>query len=206
MVELFSEDIWMATKTALDESITGDSNLEQAFSALGIKRLPKGTVLDIGSGTRGAFQFEAKAQFPDTRVISVSPNLINEKYMRRQPEMEEYYQLSKTHKFLGAAAVAQMLPFADNSFEMVISHRAVPLFLPSNEVQYKAVFSETLRVLKRKGVAVFAPMQLDQTLNASSALVNIGFNENSIKKEVTTPQSPIIEKLSEISYRLGFQK
>lgn len=120
--------------------------------------------------------------------------------------MEEHYQLSKTHKFLGVAAIAQMLPFADNSFDMVVSHRAVPLYLPNSDTQYRAVFSEALRVLKRNGVAVFAPLHLDQTLSAFSALVKIGFNENRIKKEVITPEHPIVQKLTEISYRLDFQK
>lgn len=206
MPELQPEDRWLATKTALDETIIGDSGLENSLETLGIDKLPKGLVLDIGSGTRGAFQYEAAAKFPKTKVISISPNLIYKDYMFRQPEMEVgLNHHSINHRFLGAAAIAQMLPFKDKIFNMVVSHAAVPLFLPTDMVSYKAVFGEVLRVLKPKGVAVFAPMRFWHSQYCYQALIESGFNENQIAKEEIFVQNPVKDNSGNTWCRLGFQ-
>lgn len=54
-------------------------------------------------------------------------------------------------------AIMQELPFADESFDVILSHGALP-YLPNYEHEYIALFTDILRVLKPRGKAVLTPL------------------------------------------------
>ncbi len=60
------------------------------------------------------------------------------------------------------AAIAQEIPFADNSFDMVVSFACVPQYIPVDD--YSKVLHEMLRVTKQGGSIHLAPVNTSDEL------------------------------------------
>lgn len=162
---------------ATETLIHGDSVLDTALVNLDLTLPDTGRVLDMGSGFRGRFQREVSMIKPDLEVVSIDPNLRSDYYRRRlleEPDIEGFKELG----FIGLAAMAQELPFQDETFDLVISHAAVPGHLPEGRLtareEYAKTFGEVNRVLKLGGLGIFAPMYDYHADLTKETLVNMG--------------------------------
>ena len=157
-----------AVQVAKRPEIQGDSYLETAMTNLGLTELPKGKVLDIGAGVYGEFQSRARERYPKTDLISVNP-LFGSDRSREDLQWVKDEIGSDNSIQNSVAAIAQQLPFKDESFDLVISHAAIPAHLPQDDIQFKFSFSEAVRVAKKGANIIFAPMSIkhrDSTLKA----------------------------------------
>jgi|SRR3990167_2040311 len=109
-----------------------------------------GTVLDIGSGKFELFSKGAAAR--GIKVISLNPRLVDEmqrEWVKRPVEGIEWQERS-------VAALAQNLPFQDESFDTIVSHYSIPMWILEEEGVITAL-REIVRVLKPGGKAYLGP-------------------------------------------------
>lgn len=109
------------------------------------------TVLDLGAGTEATFATQAAEH--GLRVISVNPNWQDATYRQVTEVGRNWHGDGRS-----VAAVAQELPFADESFDAVISLWGVPAYLPGTKAEYRRAFQEIHRVLKPTGVGIMFPI------------------------------------------------
>ncbi len=175
-------------------SIVGDSYVENILPNLGLESPPAGTVLNLGVGSQQTFENFVASQFPETRLISLD-------YMLKNPlfaeEVREFAEPGNETPLV--AALAQELPFADSSFDSVISHASLPVylgaeFLPDSESHLRAFYSEVLRVLKPGGEARFAPLMIPDTCTALKILSELGLEPKDANFEFFTPNQRKGEK------------
>lgn len=102
---------------------------EQSWREIGIRQLPEGDVLDLGSGTGAALEL-----FGDRRVVALDP-------------VVEMLQRSRVP--YRVAAVGEQLPFPDGTFDGVFS-----AYVFRNLTSIPATLAETARVLRPGGRAV----------------------------------------------------
>lgn len=101
-------------------------------------------ILDLGSG-KGAFIKEAWAR--GIEVVGVNPGVYHKEILPNHPK-------EKT-----AAALAQSLPFKDQSFDVIFSVYGVPYYLEELKSEYVAMFREIARTLKNDGTAYLWPFR-----------------------------------------------
>lgn len=139
----------------------GDSYLKTALHHFGIDELPPGRVLNIGGGFSGILEKDFLALNPTGFMISIDPYL-GEHYDLKTVKSGEKWPHQQAFAIPDTVqrikALGQELPFRDGAFDVVISHAALPVYLPESDEQYVAFFSEVLRVLKPAGRAYMAPM------------------------------------------------
>lgn len=139
----------------------GDSYLKTALNHFGIVELPAGAVLNIGGGFSGRLEKDFLALNPGGFMISIDPYLGSLYNLETVISGEGWpYEdtLTPHDTVQRIKAIGQELPFCDNAFDVVMSHAALPVYLPESDEQYVAFFSEVLRVLKPAGRAYMAPM------------------------------------------------
>ena len=150
-------------------------------------------VLDIGSGLSELFAEGARKL--DINVISQNPVLADNSMVNIRK------RLARDHESTGGgqtvAALAQELPYKDESFDAEVSLFAVPGYLPEYVEQYRKTFNEIIRTLKPGGKAYLFPilpeMEEDPKFNALvdelSTVATVDFQEvegNSRKRMVIT--------------------
>lgn len=135
----------------------------------------RGKVLDIGSGINETFSKEAAGHGVD--VVSLNPNLIGE-YNRILAKSSSNYDTEKSAtEWLAqsVAGIAQELPFADNSFETVISSAVFPVYI-EDEKERLQILKEIERVLKPGGKAYLAPLPESMREEFENVLKESGVN------------------------------
>lgn len=100
-------------------------------------------VLSIGGIPQGDVAIEAKQAGMD--FITVNPGFDNEDYTKPKAGPQ-------------VSGLSQELPFANESFDVALAHASVPGYLPKIESEYRAMFSEMLRILKPGGEAYIYPI------------------------------------------------
>lgn len=115
-----------------------------------------GKLLDIGCGN-GALSIEAAKKYPEARIVGIDYWGGHWEYSKESCEKNaQIASVAERTSFQKASAAE--LPFADESFDAVVSNFVF------HEVQdgrdKKAVIKEALRVLKRDGVFVFQDLFL----------------------------------------------
>lgn len=103
-------------------------------------------ILDIGAGRAG---FAEAAKRRGVEVCSL------ESFDAEVWQTGEAKLLRRRTSFVGGKA--EGLPFADASFDLVISHAAPPIIMSETKEQVKAVMEEAKRVLKEGRDFVSAP-------------------------------------------------
>ncbi len=103
----------------------------------------RGTVLDIGSGKDEHFSKVAAAR-GRRGVISLNPTLVTTVQRER---VKSSLDAGIDWQRRSVAALAQNLPFRDESFDTIVSHYAVPLWIMGEET-IVTVLKEVVRVLK----------------------------------------------------------
>jgi ubiquinone/menaquinone biosynthesis C-methylase UbiE len=109
-------------------------------------------ILDIGSSRHAKFAREAESK--DIEVISLNPELAIEKVGLKRAIKETAEQKGLP----GVAALAQELPFPDNTFDLEVSLYGVPGYLPKFVSEYQLAFQEIIRTLKPGGEAKLFPI------------------------------------------------
>lgn len=118
-------------------------------------------VLDLGSGYHETFSKEAAKK--GVEVVSLNPMLKEEKFRKSVKEknpIHKFKNLFSSQKWQkrSVAALAEALPFKEDSFDKVLASFSVPYYTVRTEEEYLKVFSEALRVLKPGGEAIFYPL------------------------------------------------
>ena len=109
------------------------------------------TILDLGSGASEFFKRGVDERGIKANIVSMNPKL-----GPGDDQGERVRKLSSKKNAL--AAIAEELPFKDESFDLILSLAAVPLWLPVHEDDYAKAFREAARVLKSGGVIKFFPV------------------------------------------------
>lgn len=140
----------------------GNTQLPDTLYNLGLEELPQeGVLLNIGSSDAAIFERQAAIRYPNLKIFSVDPNLVDSEYRADFPHGKAYELPLSAHEFsaqvIALPALAQHLPFRDGAFDIVISHAAIPIYLPNHEA-YGDALSNIHRVLKPSGYAYLAPM------------------------------------------------
>lgn len=113
-------------------------------------------ILDVGSGKTERFSKEAKEWGAD--VYSVNPEHRGRSQREKVKKRFLFFRDPRWQK-KSVAAVAQELPFKDNSFDMVTSLSSVPFYIISEEGK-RAAIREMTRVVKQGGEIFIAPVPL----------------------------------------------
>ena len=122
-------------------------------------------VLDLGSGPRARFAKEVEEKYPGTKVVSLD-------YSFEEPPPEDPRYLLKGDENFSDRNVdkvvgfATTLPFADSSFDTIVSSGAIPFYLLQPE-QIEKVFKEIIRVLKVGGKGYFHPVKYTKHIEES---------------------------------------
>lgn len=143
------------------------------------------TVLDIGSGRGERFAREAAKH--GIRVFSLNPqlaDLLDRQKRKSYIEKDEWITYSDQKRT--ATGLAQSLPYADKTFDTVISAWAVPFNLAPED--YSVSFKEIYRVLKPGGRAFMGPVSEVQINGVEEAL-----NKARIKFEMKSSPVDAIE-------------
>lgn len=137
------------TRHALSAPLT-DRSLHEYEQEFGFKVAELGKkVLDLGSGTSERFAREARQY--GVNVTSVNPQLIDPDVRRQRKILG-----GETTHVNSVAALAQNLPFPNETFDSVVSFYAVPMHL--REAEYTPAILEIHRVLKTHGNAYIGPV------------------------------------------------
>ena len=100
-------------------------------------------ILDLDSGSRNDFAEEAEKKLQNTKVTSFDFSFNKkDKKIKKQDRV---------------AGLFTQLPFANDSFDMILSNTAMPFYM-HNKVQLTAAFKEVIRVLKKGGTAHLGPI------------------------------------------------
>lgn len=117
-------------------------------------------ILDIGSGHKARFAQEAE-KLPNTKVVSFDFTFDRPK--QNDPEkLEEERGASSQVRGLFTA-----LPFRDESFDLVVSNAAMPLYLNTPQ-QIESAFKEVARVLRKGGKAYIGPVTYTDIVDTDS--------------------------------------
>jgi len=141
-----------------EKSFSNDSiGLEVQLDELGLspEMLRDKAVLDLGSG--GALFAEGiKDNYPDLniKVVSLDPKYSNPEHLKRKvmPGEDATIERIGNKEILAVSAVAESLPFKDESFDIVISNCAVPYYQDDDRIKEASIL-EIIRVLKPGGEA-----------------------------------------------------
>lgn len=133
------------------------------------------TILDLGSGTTDKFAREVKQAGIDAKVVSLSPDLHTSYGARSSRE-----KVAPDWKIRGVAAIAQQLPFKDNSFDMILGAYSVTYYA-TTEKDVNAYVREIKRVLKKGGEARLVPVydngsgRESELIKKAAEAVNLSF-------------------------------
>lgn len=169
------------------ESNPENRSLEEYLSYFNITTEDLGsTVLDLGSGYQERLAREAEKY--GIQVFSVNPMLANEieRRIRDNSIHEDWSKVGMQDVNRTTIAIAQMLPFGDDTFDTVLSLYAVPLFLEENDQEYTKAISETYRVLKPDGKAYLGPISNQRIDLSKTVLESLGIPYSVVDKGVET--------------------
>jgi len=140
-------------KNRFEDSYLSDRPFEAYEKIFGLTKdgLEGKTILDLGSGAAELFKRGADERGIKANIVSVNPKL-----GPGDDRGERVRRVSSKKNAL--AAIAEELPFKNESFDLVLSLAAVPLWLPVHEDDYAKAFREAARVLKSGGVIKLFPM------------------------------------------------
>ncbi|OGK31336.1 hypothetical protein A3F29_02805 [Candidatus Roizmanbacteria bacterium RIFCSPHIGHO2_12_FULL_33_9] len=138
-------------------SINNEYGFDEYLKDLGISEADlRGLVLDIGSGKTERFSKTAAKR--GISVVSVNPRLVDEVQRERVKSSLDGIDWQRR----SVAALAQNLPFRDESFDTIVSHFAVPLWI-MEEKDIATALREAVRVLKPGGKAYLGPTKPEYT-------------------------------------------
>lgn len=172
MKELFSGRIQAAlenqAKRDLNEEILS-GRVASILSAIGLPEddLRGKSVLDVGAGPRDVAAYCLKHDIT-TEVYSLEPNLQNPAYWKNKNNVNEMFpDIIPALNEKTVSGDRSHLPFADNSFDILINHAALPnngkpLAEGRNdevESHLRQILSEVIRVLKPGGKAYLFPVR-----------------------------------------------
>jgi len=119
-------------------------------------------ILDIGSGIEQRFARDCKEMGIKATVVSIDPGILfpeknDLRYLTSKDEITRRRTARNKPEKETVSAIAQHLPFKENSFDMVLALYSVPLYI-SQESDVSLSFTEILRVLKNDGQARIYPI------------------------------------------------
>ena len=112
-------------------------------------------VLELGCGQHGLFSKQLEQEVPGIEVISLSPHL-------------RHAGASRIPR--GIAALAQALPFRDNTFDLIVSHQAIPKFLRREDLV--PTIDEITRILKPGGEARLWPAAVERSYGINRVIIS----------------------------------
>ncbi len=146
---------------------SSDRHLQDYEETLGIHRedLRDRKILDLGSGLFESLGKDLEREGITTNVVSLNPDLAQDSLLRsfRDPNSERS----------AVAALAQQLPFKNESFDLVVGLESVTRYVdPGTHLgDAKKWASEIVRVLKYGGEARLWPiLEMDQFVSGKPAL------------------------------------
>ena len=178
------------------------------------KELEGKKVLDIGSSSTQRFADEAAKH--KVTVVSLSPDLRLKEYRKRieehkknKPKVSRLWSKMQwdSHKWkeLAIAAVAEDLPFKDNSFDAEVGLMSITNYW-QNLDQYKRGFAEIIRTLKPGGKAYLYPITKDFYFSEDFHKMLDSFRVHIIFESLETEADERTEKDLYVDKRLIIEK
>lgn len=148
---IFSKITLMQMEQRLGRQYLSDQGLfDYVFIlGLGLDQLEGKRILDLGGGATNAFVQEA------LMLLGASVTAINLNPMLGYPEVIREKGIILSEQINSVAGEASSMPFADNSFDLVLSMAAFPKFFTRNE--FPGVANEIWRILDNSGVSLSWP-------------------------------------------------
>ena len=144
---------------AEDESMQTDRDAEEYLLHFNLnpEDLKGKKILDLGSSTFENFADYANQQ--GAEVFSVNPRL-------RYKHYRTNLQTTERNHGKVIAARAQQIPFANESFDLVLSHWCIPNWMPKQngeiiEEEAEIILQEICRVAKHGGKIIFYPIRFN---------------------------------------------
>lgn len=143
---------------------------ERLLERLELLKMVPENILDLGSGT-GYCSEKLAAHYPKARITAL--DLATAMVNKSRERFSKWSRFRRGHQFV--CGDAELLPFADNSFEMIFSSLTIQW---CNDLT--KTFSEIKRVLKPGGVLLYTTLGPDtlNELRASWAQVDNGVHVN----------------------------
>ncbi|MFH1632040.1 MAG: class I SAM-dependent methyltransferase [bacterium] len=162
-------------------------------------------IVDLGAGTRQEFAREVSAGGFDAEVISVDPRLLlsEEEDLAGMLEEEAEARILGRNEPFGevVGALAQDLPFEDESIDAVLAHFSVPMYLESKS-EINEALDEILRVLMPGGEARIYPVS--STKNQQEVLEWLADHEDEIEVDSEIKEENL--KVGEVKYLIKIKK
>ncbi len=157
---MFEAQSWKGSIEKGPEKGRGIDDYER-FLAFDRKSLEGKKILDLGAGPGARFARDVKAAGIKAEVISLSPDYADKKQQKLleltpKERIKELIRMEKTDPLLAVAGVGEALPFADESFDEVLSLFSLTTYSMKN---YAIWLSETIRVLKSGGTLRIGPFE-----------------------------------------------
>lgn len=150
------EKDWVKGSTLSTAEAESSHGLLRYETELGFNRkeLEGKTVLDLGSGAVENFSRELKKSGIKSNVISLNPDYLFKEVREMAINKPDWQKKS-------VAAVAQELPFQDNSFDFVLALNSISLYANprQNKEATRLWLNEIKRVLKSGGKAIISPLR-----------------------------------------------
>ena len=110
-------------------------------------------VLDLGAGQGGTVSLDLQKRHINIEMVSLSPHY-KDKSNTVTRMLSEQGDAERAENFVAGNGLH--LPFADQSFDAIVSVRAVPMYL-NTEAEFEQVIKEIERILKPGGEARLTP-------------------------------------------------
>lgn len=169
--QIINGELFELRRRAIKTSMISTRGLDDYADYLGFKPedLVGKVILDVGSGPA---IFAEEAEAIGAEVVSLDPQPGTQSESMSDEERKQLLERISVGKII--PGIAQELPFADESFDMVTAMMSVPNYLPSIESEKQLALLEMARVLKPRGEARICPV-------LSVPGTNISITEKEIK-------------------------
>jgi ubiquinone/menaquinone biosynthesis C-methylase UbiE len=192
----------IAEKEAAELSLTTERGLDDYKDKLRLKDedLSGKKILDLGSGPTSKFAQDVKKRFPETEVVSLDYSFKGARRTYFEPSLTK--EASEGVAGLDRAkGLFTALPFADNSFDVIVSSAAMPLYL-NNPKQIEQSFKEVVRVLRKGGKAHIGPVAYTDVISKDPKKE---IRETHIKREYQESKNLFTKILDKFKEQIEFE-
>ena len=137
-------------------------NFEQICSELGLREedIIGKFILDLGSGGAGFSEGIKKHPEFSSRVVSMDPNYNPRTLTEENKElMKDAVKEIGAQKLEAVAGLSEKIPFADATFDLIISNHAIPWHIAEDVGKVQKSVEEIVRILKSGGEVRLHPVE-----------------------------------------------
>jgi len=199
----------LSEKESAEGSLKTESGVScyKRFLQLSDADLEGKEILDLGSGPINKFANEVERNYKNTKVVSFDYSFDSSKLEERddvfhspRTELRRDVPPDEEINKKRIEGIFTALPFKDESFDLVVSSAAMPLYLTKPDQIFKA-FKEVVRVLKENGKAHLGPITYTDIIDDD---FNKNINETHRKHTIEESEQLFRKILNEFKKEIQF--